>query len=117
MTALVVLAEAAGGGAGTMLVGVLTGKVAFAKRTPRPPRQFCTCGHGRGTHTDQGCHYSESERVKIRDKSTYTLNAYGDSELAKADIEWQMVEYPCDCKRYDGPIPVDEYVAGFTRTL
>lgn len=78
-------------------------------RTPKQPKPICVCRHARSMHDSKGCHWTSTQRVKKRDNSTYTMNEYGDSVLAKADIEWETVVYTCDCKEYDGPIPIDQY--------
>lgn len=110
MTALVALAEAAGSGGGLTALGIVVGRLTTRPRTPKPPKQVCSCYHGRGMHNADGCHFTESEQVKVKDKSTYTKNQFGEKVLSQADIEWQVVEERCGCKKYDGPIPAEEFI-------
>lgn len=117
MTALTVLAEAAGGGAGTMLVGILTGKAAFRNRPPKPLRQFCSCGHGRGMHDEQGCHYHETKKFLIEDHTTYTTDGDGYKMPKVKGEKYEVRDVPCRCKKYDGPVPADEIILNYGRTL
>lgn len=73
----------------------------------RPAEAVCSCDHGYGLHTEAGCQFVRYERVKVRDNSRYEDNGFGEEMLVQADIEWAMVDKPCRCRRYTGPVPLD----------
>lgn len=86
-------------GAGTLLAGIILGRITRPKRTAapaQPPKTRCgSCGHGLGMHSKGSgeCHGS-SER------DAYSAGYW----MGKESI-------PCGCQHYDGPQPLPEYFA------
>jgi hypothetical protein len=86
----------AGGGllaTGALLGSWITAHTAVVRR--RVAKPLCSCDHPPALHSPET---GECQAEVIRDKH----NKYG---------EWMGHEYvPCRCMRYDGPIPVEQYL-------
>lgn len=71
-------------GAGTLLVGIIIGRIPRPKRSKSGQAVCRSCKHGVGYHKDRTGHCHKPVGI-MRD--------------------------PCDCRHYDGPTPLPEYYA------
>jgi hypothetical protein len=87
-------------GAGIFLLGLGTGAFTMTFRrtsAPSTSQAICSCAHGLGQHDEKrGNCYGQVLRRSMRDKEG---NWLGD--------QW----VPCTCRHYDGPQPIEQYLA------
>jgi hypothetical protein len=89
-------------GAGLLLLGLLIGAFTTVVLLPRraavhAPKPICSCSHGLGQHDEvHGKCHGEILRRNMCDKAG---NDIGDQWVA------------CTCRHYDGPQPIEQYLA------
>ena len=85
--------------------GIAKHRADLHRKSVEPPKPICGCDHSYGLHTEEGCQYVKHDRVKIKDRSTETETPFG-TDIVN-DVEWQVIEKRCGCRRYVGPVPLE----------
>lgn len=96
-----------------IVAAYLAGWRGGSKRRPEPepapprPLRLCSCTHGLGMHTPDGCAHVEHEVVG--GKPVVVRDFMGNERIAGRD-DGSEITRPCPCRTYDGEVPVDSII-------